>query len=242
MNFATAVLTNVGGRKKNEDYAGYNYKPGQYGAWIVADGLGGHSAGEIASNTAVYSALKLFERDSDFSEKNLENVILSANDMILMEQAADKKNNMCTTIVALFTNTTEAMWAHVGDSRLYRFRNGNLLDQTNDHSVSQMAVYSGKITNDQIRFHEDRNKLLRALGTGRKQQIEVHKPAEPINPGDVYLLCTDGFWEYVYETEMEADLAIAASPDEWLELMTKRLVQRVNGKHDNYTAIAVFAG
>ena len=128
---------------------------------------------------------------------------------------------------------------HVGDSRLYHFRDGKLQKQTTDHSVSQMAVFMGEITTHEIRFHEDRNKVLRALGSDSckaelSQQLRVEEGR------DAFLLCTDGFWEYVYEDEMEKTLREADSPKDWIRAMEKILKTRVTAGNDNYTAAALF--
>ena len=147
---------------------------------------------------------------------------------------------MKTTAVALVLAEGAAGWAHAGDSRLYWFRDGKLAFQTRDHSASQIAVALGDITVDQIRFHEDRNRVLRALGQEGSLNVETGGEA-PLGPGrHAFLLCTDGFWEYVLEREMEADLAVASTPGQWLERMRARLEERVSGSNDNHTAAAVW--
>ncbi len=240
MNFLTSILTNQGGRDNNEDYAAYICRDG-YGAWIAADGLGGHQAGEVASKLAADTALSRFESNPTISKQEIEEVVNAANMAVVAGQAADfKHSGMRTTIVGLFSNGDKTIWAHVGDSRLYWFRDGRLIGQTRDHSVSQAAVASGEITADQIRFHDDRNKLLRVLGTGPELKIEITEPSAPIMQGDAFLLCTDGFWEYIYELEMEIDLAKSATPDEWLKYMSGRLYGRLGKDNDNFTALAVF--
>ncbi|MDF2926044.1 MAG: serine/threonine protein phosphatase [Paenibacillaceae bacterium] len=241
MEFIASIYTNPGGREINEDYAGGLYRQGSYGAWVVADGLGGHSAGERASKKAVDAALAEYERQPAVSVSLLECMMNKVNQAILDEQASDRMcADMRTTFVGLFVCNTELAWVHVGDSRLYWFRSGTLLHQTKDHSVSQMAVSSGEITLGQIRHHEDRNRLLRVLGSGPDIRPEIHAAKETPAAGDAFLLCTDGFWEYVKELEMELDLSKSLTPEQWLKLMCVRLCGRVDGDHDNYTAAAVF--
>lgn len=241
MKFITSVLSNIGGRNKNDDYAGYIYRDNSYGAWIVADGLGGHVNGEVASKIAVETALNSFQLNKNLSKTNIESVLNHANlDIINAQINCKATNGMRTTIVSLFTDSKEVVWAHVGDSRLYFFKNGVIKFQTRDHSVSQMAVSSGEIYEDQIRFHEDRNKLIRVLGSSPELKVDVLKNSVQINPGDSFLLCTDGFWELIYETEMEIDFCKSNSPDEWIKFMRERLIKRASGEHDNFTAIAIF--
>jgi len=101
-----------------------------------------------------------------------------------------------------------------------------------------MAVLMGDITAEQIRFHEDRNRVLRALG-GENAKAEVSEALKIGRGKTAFLLCTDGFWEYVYENEMEQTLRKARTPEEWLQSMERILKERVCGDNDNYTAAAV---
>lgn len=237
MRFNTAKCSREGGREKNEDYVGYIDKPG-INAWVVADGLGGHGGGEVASRLAVETILGGFAQKPALEHDNIRNILLHANNTIISNQK--DRNTMKSTVVSLFSDGTNIMWAHIGDSRLYRFTNGILTFQTKDHSVSQMSVLSGEITHDKIRFHEDRNKLLRVLGDEDTVKPDITIPAQPPVPGEAFLLCTDGFWEYVLEIEMEIDLAKAETPHEWVSSLVGRLSRRVDGKNDNFSCIAVF--
>ena len=96
----------------------------------------------------------------------------------------------------------------------------------------------GEITPEEIRFHVDRNKLLKVLGDTEELRIDQIREPVDIEPGDAFLLCTDGFWEYVYETEMEIDLIKSRSPKEWTEYMVKRLLLRPAAERDNFTVLA----
>lgn len=130
-------------------------------------------------------------------------------------------------------------WAYVGDSRLYHFTDGRLTFQTRDHSASQIAVLMGQITPEQIRFHEDRSRIFRALG--QEGSLNVDAQSGLLSPGNhAFLLCTDGFWEYVYESEMENTLARAASATDWLKKMRAVLAARIPGDNDNNTAAAIW--
>ena len=106
---------------------------------------------------------------------------------------------MQTTAVSLIIQNDLALWGHIGDTRLYYFHDGNLQKQTSDHSVPQMLVNAGEIDDSQIRYHEDRNRLLRSLGSKETIKPNLEQSATTIYPGDAFLLCTDGFWEYVLE-------------------------------------------
>lgn len=239
MKFLTAAYSNSGGRGNNEDCADYfTADDGSCGAWLVADGLGGHKDGEVASRIAIETGIQMFHDNSDIDASNITDIFNAANNKILTSQ--ENHFGMKTTLVGLFAKGGEAVWAHVGDTRLYYFSDYQLKFQTKDHSVSQIAVNMGEITLEEIRGHADRSKLLRALGDREDIKSEIAKRTISLRPGDAFLMCTDGFWEYVYETEMQIDLAKAATPDQWLMLMAARLYNRAPENNDNNTAVAVF--
>ena len=126
----------------------------------------------------------------------------------------------------------------MGDTRCYYLKNGCIYEQSLDHSIPQVEVGLGEITPEEIRFHVDRNKLLKVLGDTEELRIDQIREPVDIEPGDAFLLCTDGFWEYVYETEMEIDLIKSRSPKEWTEYMVKRLLLRPAAERDNFTVLA----
>ena len=148
---------------------------------------------------------------------------------------------MRSAIAVLFSDGVTAHWAHVGDVRLYVLRDGDVVFQTKDHSVPQALANAGEIGIDEIRGHEDRNRLLRSLGSPEKPQPSVlEKPFDVLN-GDIFLLCTDGFWEYVNELEMLLEWCKSQNLRNWLDRMELRILQKASQGHDNYSAIALFA-
>lgn len=231
-----AAYSDVGGRPRNEDTVRYRQLEPDGLCLVVADGLGGHGGGELASAAAAEEICAGW--DGSAHPSALAGLIQRAHRRVQGMQT--ERCAMKTTAVALVLAEGAAGWAHAGDSRLYWFRDGKLAFQTRDHSASQIAVALGDITVDQIRFHEDRNRVLRALGQEGSLNVETGGEA-PLGPGrHAFLLCTDGFWEYVLEREMEADLAAASTPGQWLERMRARLEERVSGSNDNHTAAAVW--
>ena len=147
---------------------------------------------------------------------------------------------MMSTIALLAVEGRLARWAHVGDTRLYRFLDGELVFQSRDHSASQAAVLLGEITPEQIRFHPSRSRVLRALG--QEGELRVEQGSARLEAGqNAFLLCTDGFWEYVYENEMAETLRRSSSPQEWLERMRRYIAARAPRDNDNNTAAAVWA-
>jgi len=232
-----AEYTNLGGREVNEDSCGTMTQENRVCA-VVADGLGGHGGGDIASSTAVDVVLELWSKAEIINE-----AILDQWFQFINEKVYEMQTNVCamkTTLAVMVCENAEVLLAHVGDTRIYHFVDGRIASQTFDHSVSQMAVLSGEITQDEIRHHVDRNKLLRAIGKNDEIQVEI-SPRINVSKGQhAFLLCTDGFWEYVVEEEMEQLLREAKCPEEWLASMAELLQSRVPEGNDNNTAVAVW--
>ena len=189
---------------------------------------------------AVDEVLAAFRQKPNVSPSFIENCLQTAHQAIQLKAAAAYElASMRTTLVVLTCTGNSAVWGHVGDSRLYWFRRGKIVHQTKDHSVPQMLVDAGKLDPLKLRGHEDQNRLTRALGqTGSLKTSVLSEPID-LQPGDAALLCSDGIWTYVLELELEADWEKAASAAEYLALLERRVLERAESEHDNYTAIAV---
>ena len=223
----SAKYTCPGGHDINED--SYLCR-GDRGIFIAADGLGGHSDGEKASMAAV----DYFEENcrGGYTEERITELMEGANTEVLKNGDGGK-----TTVAAAFVENGRFIYANAGDSRVYYFHDGKIIAQTKDHSVCQASADMGLIRPEDIRGNEDRSRLLKVLGGEEKLNIKKHYPPIKIQNGDAFLVCTDGFWDYVYEAEMEADLLKSGSADVWLKYMLKRQILRAQNKGDNYTAI-----
>ena len=233
--FHTAEYTNIGGRDRNEDsVAGTRW--GRDGLLlVVADGLGGHGGGEKASQSVCRTICQNWGGTADPAD--LATLLAMAHGNVKNIQTP--QCSMKSTAVVLAIRGEQAAWAHVGDTRLYHFLDGELVFQTTDHSASQLAVMLGEIAPYQIRFHEDRNRILRALG--QEGELTIEASQTQLTPGrHAFLLCSDGFWEYVLEVEMAADLRMAANEEDWIARMQRRLIRRVPSDNDNNTAAAVW--
>ncbi|MBO4678905.1 MAG: serine/threonine-protein phosphatase, partial [Lachnospiraceae bacterium] len=157
------TFTDQGSREYNEDSLAMETYDGS-ACFVIADGLGGHGGGDVASKTAVSVVCKLF-RSEGYSDSFFEKAFKAAQEAILAEQEkANNHNGMKTTLVIMVVSGSYAYYAHVGDSRLYVLRNGKIAERTYDHSVPQMLVRSKQIKESEIRHHPDRSKLLRVLG------------------------------------------------------------------------------
>lgn len=231
----TASYSDIGGRERNEDHYKQTLGGTKGICMVLADGLGGHGNGELASEMACKTICNNWKGQVDRNE--LIGLVQEAQKQVL--SLHNRYYSMKTTVVVLTTDRVKAAWAHVGDSRLYHFHNKKLVFQTKDHSASQIAVMLGDITPDQIRFHEDRSTVYRALG--QEGEIKVEAQECELLPGHhAFLLCSDGFWEYVLEAEMEEDLKNAVSAEDWLNKMRARLKQRVPADNDNNTAAVLW--
>lgn len=200
-------------------------------AAIVADGLGGLELGEVASQMAVQSI-------SDTIKTNApdEDILLSAIQKASNEIAA-MQTPMRTTIAVVWIANGSALAANVGDSRIYQFRDGQIIYQSMDHSVAQMSVLVGEISPSEIRHCKDRNRLIRTLGDEVAPKVDCKELS--IQPGDRFLLCTDGFWEPVLENQMiETSLQFQCA-DNWLDAM-KAIVESFDApKQDNHSAVCI---
>lgn len=237
---STYIYSNKGTRTINEDFANYNDHE-SYGIWVLGDGLGGQQNSEVASEAAVTALIDHMNLCENGSSKYMLEGFYKANEAVRELQKSDihLKEAMTTLVaVSIFENHLDCI--HIGDSRFYYFKKGCLTYQTTDHSVSQMAVMLGEIAPEDIRFHADRNRLLKVIGSHPDIKPDIMEPAISVEPGDAFLLCSDGFWEFVYEIEMEFDLIKSNSPKEWAEHMLIRLLNRRQNEMDNYTVICCF--
>ncbi|MBL8173810.1 MAG: serine/threonine-protein phosphatase [Bryobacterales bacterium] len=241
MRFLTHSISRTGGREVNQD-AAEHCAAGDLACWVLADGLGGHGSGEEASRLAAAAVMEAFRAQAECSPSALLAYIGFARNAVLKRQEENAIfSGMRTTLVILVSDMRQALWAHVGDTRLYLFRDGQLARQTLDHSVPQAMVDARQLDAVGIRHHEDRNRLLRSIGGREEVRATIEETPHPLRPGDAFLLCSDGFWEYVTETAMEVDLAKSAAPAEWLRYMELRIRADAPADQDNYSAVAIFA-
>lgn len=235
-----ASYSDCGGRACNEDSIQVVCSE-DYICAILADGLGGHGGGAVASQTAVkVITSELKESDvTDITKENVREWCQKANLQIIAGQTDDCK--MKSTIALLFYKKKEkqVIIAHVGDSRVYQFVNDSCEFCTFDHSVSRMAVVTGEITMDQIRHHVDRNKLLRSLGGNKEVKVEIDVVDLVPNEINSFLLCSDGFWEYVTEDVMKKTLQQSGDSEAWLSEMRKCVHMQAPAGNDNHSAIAI---
>lgn len=237
MDIKKSEYTHIGGRLENEDSVCCEILNAHSAYAAVADGLGGHGDGRLASQIAVNHLSGCARCTVLPSEEQIRKWLHDANEEILLKNKSAAGMKSTAVFLALFHNC--AVWAHIGDSRLYHFYEGRMEHYTCDHSIPQIQVVAGELTRDQIPFSPDRNKVLQALGnTDTEPEIS---PAIQLQPGHhAFLLCTDGFWEYLSDEEIWLDLNKSESPAAWLTYLRCRGECRKGGDADNNTAVALF--
>jgi serine/threonine protein phosphatase PrpC len=237
MKLTAAARSDVGRRRPaNEDT--YALAP-ELGLFLVADGMGGHRAGQVASGLAARAAvgtLRSLAGDSRGPSERLRSCVAAANGEILASSRIKPElAGMGTTVVALLAAGDRMALAHVGDSRAYRIRGGEIRRLTEDHTVVNELVRRGEISERAAEAHPHRHVLTKALGVRRAIEPDLLEMAP--EPGDVYLLCSDGLTGHLADVEIAA--LVADAPD--LDAAAARLVDLANGRggDDNITVVLV---
>ncbi|MCU0804798.1 MAG: protein phosphatase 2C domain-containing protein [Burkholderiales bacterium] len=197
MKFSIYQESRVGGRRENQDRVAYCYSRDAV-VMIVADGMGGHLHGEVAAQIAVQFIAEAFQREATpkladpvrFLLDSITNAHFAILDYAEVRRLLETPR---TTCVACVVQDGVAYWAHVGDSRLYLLREGRVEAQTKDHSRVQMLVDLGRIREEAVGVHPERNKIFNCLGQMNPPKVELSRRAL-LKHGDTILLCSDGFW------------------------------------------------
>lgn len=208
---------------------------------IVADGMGGHEAGEIASGLAVATVTEHFYASRHGAQKALVDAFLAANAAILERARRDRKMaGMGTTCTAAVVLNGLVYTAHVGDSRIYLIRGGHAYRMTQDHSATMEMVNQGLITLAEANHHEERNVILRAMGTHEKLEVATWREPFPLLPGDALMLCSDGLYETIDDDEFGRLCSASATP----ERACAALMEMAAGRDgtDNVTVAVVRVG
>ena len=226
-----AWLTDTGRRRlRNED--AHVFEPPLF---AVADGMGGARAGEVAAGIAA-AALREGRSDVD-GEESLEAIIVDANRRVWERSVADPNTSgMGTTVTVALVDLTEqrVVFGHVGDSRAYRLRGGALDQITTDHSLVAELVESGVLTPEEAERHPQRSAITRAVGTERAIDADVF--ATPAEPGDLFLICSDGLTDMLSDGEIAASI-LGADCDPQAAAESLVTAANANGGEDNITVV-----
>jgi serine/threonine protein phosphatase PrpC len=239
MRFSVYQVSRKGGREKNEDRMGYCYTR-DAGLFALADGMGGHPEGEVASQIALQTMAALFQRDAKPTLKDplrfLHDAVIAGHHQLL-RYATERAliDTPRTTIVACLMQGTAAYWAHCGDSRLYFVRGDKLIARTRDHSYSELQETLSQVVPMGERFN--RNVLFTCLGSPGKPVVDTAGPLL-LQKGDRVLLCSDGLWGTVPDATITEQLATRGISDAVPELVEQAL-RNGGPKCDNVTVLSV---
>lgn len=234
---AACTGQHIGDRGEQQDRIGVFTSPRLPGSalFVLADGMGGKTGGAMAAQQVISTAKSLFEAYTPAEETpaQLLTQLASESHTIIRLSAMTEEKEPHSTMVALLLQPGRADWAHVGDSRLYRFHNGGVVKRTVDHSFVEQMVQQGRLTREQAVGHRLSNLLVNALGT--------EKPANPtldcatdLQPGDCFLLCSDGLWAYFDDDELGQVLG-NNPPRAASEYLIQQARERAEGHGDNCT-------
>jgi PPM family protein phosphatase len=239
MRFAVYQVSRKGGREKNEDRMGYCYTRDS-GLFALADGMGGHPEGEVASQLALQTLAAMFQREAKPSLKDPlrflhDSVIAGHHQLLRYATERSLMDTPRTTLVACVLQGNGAYWAHCGDSRLYLVRGDKLIARTRDHSYSELQETLSQVVPIGERFN--RNVLFTCLGSPGKPMVDTAGPLL-MQAGDRVMLCSDGLWGSVSDQHIVEQLARNSISDAVPELVETALRQG-GPKSDNVTVLAV---
>lgn len=232
------IETDVGNKRTfNEDSVGY-YEEEDFGIFVIADGMGGHNAGEVASRIAIDTIIEyVINHKKDRSEEEILNeAILSANRKIYRESLLNEScNGMGTTLVGAFVRGNNLTMVNIGDSRGYILKDGQLVKVTKDHSLVQELLDNGTITNEEAKNHPNKNVITRALGTNPVVTADYY--SLDLRGVSKILLCSDGLTNEVSEEDIFRVLQ-GYNGNQCMELIN---MSKKNGGRDNISII-IFKG
>ena len=232
-------VTDVGKQRKiNEDF--YYLPKGSERFIAVADGMGGHAAGEVASFIAISKLVECLRKTPVAGEARMKAAFEAANDSVYSEASRDlNREGMGTTLTAVWMSGNVCYLGHVGDSRAYRLRDGKLTQLSTDHSYVEELVKSGVITREQARTHPKRNLITRCIGVFREIDPQIEK--FDYREADVWILCSDGLTGYVTDEEIGQCLnRTEITLGQKLEALKELALMR--GGADNITIAAISGG
>ncbi len=239
MQFSVYQVSRKGGREKNEDRMGYCYTR-DAGLFALADGMGGHPEGEVASQLALQTLSAMFQREArpKLAEplRFLQEAIVAGHHQLL-RYATERAlmDTPRTTVVACLIQDNAAYWAHCGDSRLYLVRGEKLVARTRDHSYSELQETLSHVV--PIGDRVNRNVLFTCLGSPGKPVIDTAGPLL-VHPGDRVMLCSDGLWGSLSD-QVITEIMVRNGISDAVPELVERALREAGEKSDNVTVLAV---
>ncbi|HEY8606364.1 MAG TPA: PP2C family serine/threonine-protein phosphatase [Noviherbaspirillum sp.] len=233
----------IGDRQEQQDRAALltSARAPGYLMAIVADGMGGMSGGALAAEQVIRTAKQafdLFSPQTDDIATLLRDIAHEAHTVIKLTAISSEKKPHSTMVVLLLTPGRSAYWAHVGDSRLYRFKGPNCADRTIDHSYVEKLVQEGRLSRDEAKEHRLSNVLVSALGSHEQEPEVAVRRYDGLADGDAFLLCTDGLWHYLEDAEFGAALAMN-TPRQASEMLITKARERAAGTAADNCTLAI---
>lgn len=241
MQFSIYQESRRGARKSNQDRIAYTYTRDAL-LMLVADGMGGHLRGEYAAQIAMQYIAAAFRREARPRLADpgafLRRALIEAHHAIVERANTEQMpETPRTTCVACVVQNASAYWAHAGDSRLYHIRAGRILAQTRDHSLVQQLIDSGRMREEAVSAHPERNRIFSCLGSQRLPRVDVSGPA-PLESGDSLILCSDGLWSplsnKIIGGALQAQGIMQAVPQ-----LLQEAERRAGRECDNVSAVAM---
>lgn len=233
-----AYSTNIGAKRRiNQDAclaAMINQDGKDYYVFAAADGLGGHRSGEVASKMAIdHIANHLCEVNDYYNQMEMDRLVNDINSEIVKQSIHNPDlSGMATTLTLCILNEERLSVTQIGDSRAYRINEEGIKQLTKDHSLVQMLIDEGRLSEEDAKRHPNRNVITRALGTDNRVQIDLYE--YPIKEKDTYLVCTDGLYSMVSEEDILNIIQNNAPPEAVKQLINKA---NENGGNDNITVL-----
>lgn len=230
-------LTSVGDREVNQDCMVHRVCE-DYGIFVVADGLGGHHAGEKASQFFCRGMIMLAAQFQPAVQAGkpaaiTDWIVAAVNKMRELFGNDPEAANAHTTCAILYVDDDRVITAHCGDSRVYRFNERQMLGRTKDHSRTQQLFDEGKLSEWEMGIHPEQNQLTRSINISAPPLVDV-QVSLPMQIGETFILCSDGFWESVKESEL-LQLAQPETGKAELKKMAQLAILRAQGRSDNCT-------
>jgi PPM family protein phosphatase len=241
MQFSIYQESRRGARKSNQDRTAYCYSRDAL-LMLVTDGMGGHPHGEMAAQIAMQFITEAFRRESKPSLADprlfLRQAISGAHGQIIKYAGGGGlPETPRTTCVACVVQNNAACWAHAGDSRLYHIRDGTIVAQTKDHSLVQQLIDRGRMREEAVAAHPERNRIFNCLGSATPPRVDLSEPTL-LQTGDTLMLCSDGLWSPLSANLISSTVLKLGIMQAVPELLDKA-EQRAGRECDNLSAIAV---
>lgn len=243
IQIAATSFSHAGGREYNEDALGECEAVGALRLFVLADGVGGHRGGDIASRIAVRAAQDAFRELPEFSTDTLRRCIVRADQAVAERQKAEPNlAQMASTIALVLVSyqRSQALLGNLGDSRCYVFRGNQVVAQSRDHSLVQNFIDAGLYPAGRLREHPKRNILYASLGANDERALP-YLSSEPValEPDDGLLLCSDGVWELLEDDRLAELHAASEDVHAWADGLVAAVRAAMPPDHDNFSAFAL---